>query len=522
MSNSQPRTLCQQIYQLLDAGDIRRAGPLCEQLTGRFPGFAPGWGAFSELWQRCGGADRAADCARKACELDPGSAALRAQRARCELGRNNMLQALRFADEALGLDAPDFATLDTVGNVYSRAGEQDKALKVFEQCVEMAPEHPTALYNLATSLRFFGRIDEAESLFDRIICLSPDDHEAVHSRSVLRRQTEQHNHLEELDQRLADDPPWPAATHYWYAKGKELDDMDRHQEAFDAFSRGAALMHQNLPPVLAAEIDDIETIVAALEHGLLDRPVEGCQSEEPIFIIGLPRTGSTLIERILAGHDAIFAAGELHNFQVQARRMTGKKSLGDVYRELVNGHPEPNFSALGQAYIDSTRPRTGRTPRFVDKLPRNDRWAALIRLALPRARFILTRRDPMDSCYAMFRTLFRAGYHFTYDLETLGHYYLAHQRMISALKKTLPSDALLEMAYEDLVADPEARARELVDFCGLDWQPACLDFHRSKEAVVTASAHQVRQPVYATSVGKWRHVEQSLRPLARILGCASA
>ena len=120
----------------------------------------------------------------------------------------------------------------------------------------------------------------------------------------------------------------------------------------------------------------------------------------------------------------------------------------------------------GRPYIDSTRPRTGRTPRFVDKLPRNDRWAALIRLALPRARFILTRRDPMDSCYAMFRTLFRAGYHFTYDLETLGHYYLAHQRMISALKKTLPSDALLEMAYEDLVADPEARARELVDFCG--------------------------------------------------------
>lgn len=522
MSNLQPRQMCQQIYRLLDAGDIRQAGPMCEQLIARFPGFAPGWAAFCELWQRCGEPDRAADCARKACELDPGSAAFRAQRARCELGRGDMVQALRFADEALELDAVDFATLDTIGNVFSRAGEQAKALKVFEKSVEMAPDHPTALYNLATSLRFFGRVDEAELLFERIIGLRPDDHEAVHSRSVLRRQTDQHNHLADLDQRLEDDPPWPAASHYWYAKGKELDDLGRHQEAFDAFSRGAALMHENLPSALSIEIEDIDTVVGALEGGLLDRPVEGCQSEEPIFVIGLPRTGSTLIERILGGHEAVYAAGELHNFQVQARRMTGKRAFGDVYRQLIDDQAKPDFSALGQAYIDSTRPRTGKTPRFIDKLPRNDRWAALIRLALPRARFILTRRDPMDSCYAMFRTLFRAGYHFTYDLETLGHYYLAHQRMVSALKKALPSDALLEIAYEDLVADPEARARKLVEFCGLDWQPACLEFHRSKEAVVTASAHQVRQPVYATSVGKWRHVERSLRPLANILDLSSA
>ncbi len=521
MSNPQPRQLCQQVYQLLDAGDIRRAGPACQQLVGRFPNFAPGWAAFSELWQRCGEADRAAECASKACELAPGSAAFRAHLARCELARGDIARALRLADEALALDASDFATLDTIGNVFSWAGEQAKALEVFEQTVAMAPDHPTALYNLATSLRFFGRVDEAELLFDRIVALRPDDHEAVHSRSVLRRQTEQRNHLADLNQRLQADPPWPAASHYWYALGKEFDDLERHQEAFDAFSRGAALMHQNLPPSLSAEIEDIDTVVAALEGGLLDRPIAGCPSQEPIFIIGLPRTGSTLVERVLGSHEAVFAAGELTNFQVQARRLAGQRAFGDVYQHLADSPSEQTFTALGQAYIDSTRPRTGQTPRFIDKLPRNGRWAPLIRLALPRARFILTRRDPMDACYAMFRTLFRAGYHFTYDLETLGHYYLAHQRMIAALKNALPSDVLLEVAYEDLVADPEGRARELVEFCGLDWQPACLDFHRHQEAVVTASAHQVRQPIYSTSVGKWRHVEQSLKPLVKLLQAAS-
>lgn len=521
MAEADARALCQAVYRFLDQGDIRRAGPACERLVAEFPRFAPGWAAFSELWQRCREPDRAAHCAETACRLAPGSAAYRAQLARCELLRGEPRRATELAEQALELAGEDYATLDTIGNVFSRVGAQARALEVFRAAFALAPDTPAAIYNLATSLRFHGRVDEAERLFERLIELDPEDHEAVHSRSLLCRQTESRNHVAELARRLEGGGDWQALSHYAYALGKELDDLGRPAEAFHAFSRGARLVHQHQPPSLETERAHIEAVVQALRAGLLEQPGEGHPSEEPVFVIGLPRTGSTLVERILGGHSEIFAAGELHNFQVEMRRRSGARTVAEACRAVLASPGRFDFAGLGAAYLDSTRPRTGHTARFIDKLPRNDLWAGLIHRALPGARFILTTRHPADACYAMFRTLFRAGYQFTYDLQTLGRYYRAHQALVEALKGTLPPGVLLEVAYEDLVRDPEHHARRMIGFCGLDWEPECLAFHQREEAVVTASAHQVRQPIYTSSVGKWRRLEQELAPLLRALEAGS-
>ncbi|HKK02901.1 MAG TPA: sulfotransferase [Gammaproteobacteria bacterium] len=517
MPETGAQELCRGVYRLLDQGDIRRAGPACERLVAEFPAFAPGWAAFSELWQRCREADRAAHCAETACRLAPRSAAYRAQLARCELLRGQSRRATALAEQALGLGGADHATLDTIGNVFSRAGEQARALEVFRAALELAPDNPAAIYNLATSLRFHGRVGEAERLFERLIELDPDDHEAVHSRSVLRRQTEESNHVAELRRRLEAGRDWRALSHYAYALGKELDDLDRPADAFRAFSHGARLIHEHLPSGLETERAHIGAVVRALRGGLLEKPGSGHPSAEPVFVIGLPRTGSTLVERILGSHSQVFAAGELHNFQVEARRLTGARTVAEAFQAVLASPDRFDFARLGAAYLESTRPRTGRTARFIDKLPRNDLWAGLIHRALPGARFILTTRHPADACYAMFRTLFRSGYPFTYDLQTLGHYYRAHQVLVQALKDTLPPGSLLEVAYEDLVGDPERHARRMTEFCGLDWEPACLAFHQREEAVVTASAHQVRQPIYSSSVGRWRKLERELAPLLRAL-----
>lgn len=512
------QVLRDRILASLDRGDIRSAGPAAEELVAQYPEYAPGRSAFSEVWLRCGRADRARDEAAAALRLAPESPEIASQYAKCLVFAGDERDARVMAENALALGPEDFLTLDTLGNVFSRLGDQERALAIFRDAHAREPENTTAMFNFATSLRFFGKIDEAEALFERIIERDPDDYQALHSRSVLRRQTEKSNHVGDLQARLAADPPWPAVSHIAYALGKERDDLGRAAEAFSAYRHGAELMRQHVPDDLDASLADIEAAVAALEDNVSPSSnVAGHNSTEPIFVIGLPRTGSTLIERILGAHPEVFAAGELYAFRLEAQRLIGGRTPAEVYRHLADQPDRLDSGALGRAYVEGTRPRTGRTKHFVDKMPRNALWAPLIHRALPNARFILTDRDPMDTGYALFRTLFNRGYHFSYDLEQIGRYMIAHRRLTDALKSTLPDRALLEVRYEELVNKPQAQVHRLVGFCGLDWHDDLLAFHRSDGAVTTASSHQVRRPLYTSSIGKWRAVAGKLEPLRRVL-----
>lgn len=518
MLTQSPQHLCDRIYAYLDCGDIRRAGPAAEQIVQQFPDYAPGWAAFSEVWLRCGRADLACEPAASACRLAPDSAAVAAQHAKCLVFAGHYRKALETAERALSLQPQDHVTLDTLGNVFSRGGEHQRALEVFRVAFGKAPENTTAMYNLATSLRFFDHKDEAEALLERVLELDPSDFQALHARSVLRRQTASSNHISELEERLGAKPDWLAASHIGYALGKEYDDLGQARQAFAAYRRGAALMRENLSDDLPSALADVDAAVEALADPWHETtPLAGHDSEAPIFVIGLPRTGSTLIERILDGHPEVFAAGELHQFGLEAKRHLGVASVSDAYGRLREDAAALDADKLGLAYLESTRPRTGHTRKFVDKMPRNDLWAALIHRVLPNARFILTRRDPMDTGYALFRTRFHTGYHFTYDLERIGHYLMAHRRLADALRDALPEDALLEVDYEELVRSPESQARRLLDFCGLQWHDEVLDFHDMGGAVVTASSHQVREPFHTRSIGKWRQVAGDLEPLRRVL-----
>jgi hypothetical protein len=260
----------------------------------------------------------------------------------------------------------------------------------------------------------------------------------------------------------------------------------------------------------------MDRIIAAHNRAALAQG-EGYDNDEAIFVIGLPRSGTTLVERILAAHTDVQAAGELQAFPqicveaVQARNGTSVSKLQFVERALdVDPH------LLGRRYIAATRPQTGHKPRFIDKLPLNYLYAGLIRRALPRARIVALMREPMDSCYAMYKTLFTGAYPFTYALDDLGRYYQAWQRLMHHWRSILGA-ALLVVSYEELVTDQEAVTRRIVAHCGLPWQAECLAFHTRPGAVATASAVQVRRPMYSTSVGKWRHYQEQLQPLARYL-----
>ena len=266
------------------------------------------------------------------------------------------------------------------------------------------------------------------------------------------------------------------------------------------------------------DLTTIDKIIDVFDEGFFKENRAGFETDEPIFILGLPRTGSTLIERVLSQHQSVKSAGELNNFSlemmaqcknVQAQPPSSRLALVELTRKL-------NFEALGKAYIDSTRPDTGKTKHFIDKLPLNSLYVGLIRTALPNAKIIYVQRNPLDTCYAMYKQLFINGYPFSYDLDELAKYTIAHHKLMTHWRTVMPN-GFYEVSYESVVDSIEGEARKLIEYCQLDWQEQCLDFQSNKAASTTASATQVRQGIYKSSKQKWRHYEDELMPLKQKL-----
>nr|WP_225444725.1 sulfotransferase [Pseudomarimonas arenosa] len=252
-----------------------------------------------------------------------------------------------------------------------------------------------------------------------------------------------------------------------------------------------------------------------METAGLAARTQGHASEEPIFIVGLPRTGTTLVERILSSHPQVFAAGELSHFATALKRAAATASPYVLDAETLRAAADLDLAAVGRSYIDSTRPRTGHTPRFIDKMPLNVVLAGVIRAALPKARIICLRRHPLDSCLSNYRQLFATGftyYHYAYDLIDCGRYWLGFDRLVAHWRAEL-GDRFMEVHYEQVVEDIESQARRLLAFVGLPWDPRCIDFHQNQAPVATASSAQVREPLYRRAVGRWQRYQDQLLPL---------
>ncbi len=533
-TQQQIATLHRAAHRATREGRLREAHQHCLAILKLDPGFADAWFLCGVIAAHNGQVEKAISILHKAIELAPDNAEYLAELGKHLVGTRDSRQALRVAQRAHALNPSEVPTLSTLGTVFSHCGEHETALDCFRRAAQLLQERGSSagrltkawqadlFFNLGASLNFAGLFQDAEEAYEKAIALRPDLFKAHSALSLLRPQTAESNHLARLQQ-LYDKVSSPQdQLHLGHAIAREQEDM--HHYADSLASLGWAKERQAKQAAYRAESD------AALFNGIrrlftpefVGAKGPSCNNPEPVFIVGMPRTGTTLVERILSSHSQVFAAGELQNFPLQVKRMTGSASAEVIDMETLERSLDLDMAALGTAYIESTRPRTGLTAHFTDKLPLNFLYLGLIRRALPNAKLICLRRDPMDTCLSNYRQLFAVNfryYHYNYDLLDCGRYYIEFDRLMRHWQDTLHG-TVLQLQYEDLVADPERVTRALLAHCGLPWEAQCLAFHQQKTSVATASAVQVRQGIYTSSVNRWKRYGDAVQPLYELLESA--
>jgi tetratricopeptide (TPR) repeat protein len=524
-----PSQLHHIVVNSLENNEFRKAIMACRQLNNEFPAYFEGWYIAGEIHRKLNKPLAGLISTERALAIQPNEPRVVFQRIECCLAIEQVIEAkallLKLAENNLASKMIGTDIIDKTALLLSNLDLHDDALKQYKLAVSIEPKNAALHYNLATALRFLGKTEQAIEALDVCLTLNPLDFEAQGMRSSLKKQSSKHNHIDELKNVLGNEIlPSEGKINICYALAKECDDINDTEQSFIFLKQGASQRRQQMSYNVDVDIEIIAAIKATYKQNIFNKGLSGDESAEPIFILGLPRTGTTLVERILSSHSDVFAAGELDNFGREMMKLSGNAKPTDKNNDLknlsrsnlVSQSSMIDFAELGENYINSTRPLTGHTRRFIDKLPFNYLYAGLIHLALPNAKIINMTRHPMAACYAIYKQLFRDAYPFSYDFKDLAQYYIAYHQLMEHWKSVMPN-MIYELSYENVVADIEGESKKLLHFCDLSWQEQCLRFYENKQASTTASASQVRQPIYSSSVERWRSYSEQLKPLQELL-----
>jgi hypothetical protein len=439
---------------------------------------------------------------------------------------------------------------NNLGHALAEQGQFDAAIAQYRRAVELKPDYPEALCNWGGALSRLDRIDDAEAKFRRAIAVNPRLAGAHHNLAVVLKERGQLDDARRAAQRaiklaprntayyehLAALRPFAAGdryvrgledlakdcaklsaaeqAHLHFALARAYQDTGRFEDAFVQWLAGNRAKRGQIAYDEAAELGLMDRVRAQFAPEFMHaRKGAGDPSRLPVFIVGMPRSGTTLIEQILASHPQVFGAGELDLFEQTVHEIRGAMPAPRLFPEMAPDLSADLCHVLGARYRRKLAERAPQAARITDKMPGNFLFAGLIHLSLPNAIIIHATRDPLDTCVSCFSTLFSRGQTYSYDLAELGRYYRQYRALMAHWHHVLPPGRILDVRYEDLVDDLAGAARRIVAHCGLAWDARCLDFHRTERPVRTASASQVRKPVYKSSVGRWLRYERFLAPL---------
>jgi tetratricopeptide (TPR) repeat protein len=503
--------------ELFAAGRLGVAEGICREYLRQRPMDVNAIRLLAEIGIKLGIIDEAIRLLERCLELAPDFHIARANYATA-LGRQQRFDEALEQLEKLERGDPDNISYQVQrASILSMAGRFGEAHDKFQNVLDRVPDNARILTSYGHSLRYGGKGNEATKAYQDAIVADPDVGEAYWSLANLKTFRFPAEQIDAMRTRLETlEKPSADKYHLAFALGKALEDSEQYDDSFEAYATGNAIKREFSAYDRADTSARVEAMIEHCQPALFDGA--GHPSNEPIFIVGLPRAGSTLLEQILASHSTVEATAELPFIGEIAAELSEKRRKTDEsrYPAVLSELTPDRREALGQQYLDRAAIHRSGAPRFIDKLPNNWLHVALIKTILPNATIIDARREPMAAGFANFKQLFARGQEFTYSLEDIGHYYADYVKLMGHWEAILPG-GVLTVQYEDVVDDIETQVNALLDHCGLPFEEACLRYYEKDRAVRTASSEQVRQPIYRDALVLWKRYEPHLAPLADVL-----
>ncbi len=477
---------------------------------------------IGELYRRLGRLPEAVAAGERAVNLAPNDLDSHYNLGLALTDSQKFQQAIKSYGQALKLNPDHNLSWNNLGSALEQTGNKIEAQNAYAKAVTIDKNHAEAQNNLGAIYSEQGKLDKARECFVAAIASRPDFVEAHYNLSSLKDYTQEDPHLVNLESLVGNYAAlsMKEEIRYYFALGKAREDIKDYQGAFAAYKKGNNLQHTMSPDNEAKALETANQIKELFTREFFDKFdnfKQNNQDKTPLFIVGMPRSGTSLIEQILASHPEVYGAGELSDLN---EVIQNKISIEDeeLFTIMAKNLSEDEFQQMGQEYLRRVWQLAPNAAVITDKMPANFFYIGMIHLMLPGAKIIHSMRNPMDSCFSCFSRLFNKSMEFTYDLGALGQYYIRYIQLMEHWHRELPKGSILNVRYEDMVTDTEGQVRRLLDYVGLGFDKCCLEFYKNKRHVKTASVVQVRKPIYQSSVARWKRFGANLDPLLEMLG----
>ena len=504
--------------QAFARGQTEEAEKICRQVLREHPNEVDAMRLLASIANKLEQRDDAIILLERAVELKPKFAGAWADLAETYTESEKFGEALDAVQRVIKLQ-PNMPFGHMIrGSILGKKDDHEGAINAFKEALEIEPEHIGSNMGLGNTLKTIGRYDEAVKSYKKCIEAQPLFSEAYWSLANLKTYSFDDDEIKNMEKHVQSQDLTPASKAFFHiaianAKEKQM----KYGEAWYHFHTGNELRRTSeIYDSVTTQVTHDALIETFDEEFVNSTKGSGCQSDAPIFILGLPRSGSTLIEQILASHSRVEGTRELPDISLLGRRLTKSKPPGIKYPDAVKHMTDEEKTEYGESYLETSKRYRTDKPRFIDKMPNNFAHIGFIKTILPNAKIINAKRHPLDSCVSSFKQLFYKGQSWSYDLFEIGEYYLEYERMMDHWHSLYPGE-IYDIQYENIVNNQEDESRALIEYCGLDWEDSCLKFYENKRSVNTASSEQVRQPIYKGAMYAWKNYESEIGALKDIL-----
>ena len=504
--------------QAFARGQTEEAEKICRQVLREHPNEVDAMRLLASIANKLEQRDDAIILLERAVELKPKFAGAWADLAETYTESEKFGEALDAVQRVIKLQ-PNMPFGHMIrGSILGKKDDHEGAINAFKEALEIEPEHIGSNMGLGNTLKTIGRYDEAVKSYKKCIEAQPLFSEAYWSLANLKTYSFDDDEIKNMEKHVQSQDLTPASKAFFHiaianAKEKQM----KYGEAWYHFHTGNELRRTSeIYDSVTTQVTHDALIETFDEEFVNSTKGSGCQSDAPIFILGLPRSGSTLIEQILASHSRVEGTRELPDISLLGRRLTKSKPPGIKYPDAVKHMTDEEKTEYGESYLETSKRYRTDKPRFIDKMPNNFAHIGFIKTILPNAKIINAKRHPLDSCVSSFKQLFYKGQSWSYDLFEIGEYYLEYERMMDHWHSLYPGE-IYDIQYENIVNNQEDESRALIQYCGLDWEDSCLKFYENKRSVNTASSEQVRQPIYKGAMYAWKNYESEIGALKDIL-----